>query len=704
MYKRGERTQYVKIILVMLGVALWSLCILCRLVELQIVRHEEYAQSARKKQQRTRPVSAPRGIIYDGHMDELATNVTVSTVVAEPIKIRNKPEAARSLAAILNIDPGQLLQKMMNPDREWYCVVKQRIDPAVEADIKALKIDGLYFKEESMRVYPNQDLACHILGFVNWEGNAGEGIELQYEKVLKGEDGLFSLDVDARSQPFRVKMEKPPVQGRSLLLSIDRSIQYIADRELAAAVKDARAKAGTAIVMEADTGRILALSNYPRYNCNLFNKYEPALWRNRAITDMFEPGSTFKVVVATAALELGLTRPDDVIDCNMGSITLAGHAFRDHKPYGRLTFNEVLEHSSNVGSVKLGLRLGQQRLYEALRNFGFGSRTGVDLPGEIAGLVRHWQDWSGLSIGAISFGQEVGVTSMQILTAINAIANGGYLVRPSVVDRIIDETGNTEWEQSPERLRLMRPRTAEEMAEAFEGVVLRGTGTRAALEGYRAAGKTGTAQKIVDGRYSREKYLSSFIGFAPLPNPRVTILVQVDEPRNGAYYGGDVCAPYFKNIAQGVLLYLQIPPDSSLLPPENTQPVAGAGTVDFLPDATPVQPLAAAAQDAPAENQADVVTVEIQSAKVTLPDFRGMSKRKVLNRCMELGIRLQSKGSGVAVFQSPLPGTKVAPGSSVSVTFTKNNASEHVAALVAGDEAREGNLPLSPGRALEREF
>ena len=442
-----------------------------------------------------------------------------------------------------------------------------------------------------MRVYPNRELACQVLGFVNMNGDGGAGIELQYDKELKGKEGVYSFDVDARRKSFRVNVDKPPAQGHSLVLSIDKSIQYIADREVKAAVEKAQAKAGIAIVMESETGRILALSNYPQFNCNTYNRYEPDVWRNRAISDMFEPGSTFKVVVATAALEAGLTRRDEMIDCQMGTITIGRHVFHDHKAYGLLSFSQILEFSSNVGAAKLGLRLGPQGLYEALRNFGFGSKSGIDLPGEIIGLVRDWRDWSGLSIGAISFGQEVGVTSIQILTAINAIANGGYRVRPSIVDRIIDENGDLVFARTPERTRLTSPRTAEAVSNAFEGVVLRGTGKRAALEGYRAAGKTGTAQKIVGGQYSDSKYVSSFIGFAPLPQPKITVLVQIDEPK-GSHYGGDVSAPFFQKIAQETLMQLKIPPDQSLPLPKIAPLTVDAGSEDYLPNATPVQPLA----------------------------------------------------------------------------------------------------------------
>ncbi len=676
----GNGSRTARVAVVILGVTLWSFFILIRLVQLQIFEHPMFVQLAGQRQQVRRSILVPRGVIYDRHMDELATSVTVSTAAAEPRRIPNVAVAARNLAEILDLNPHELLSRMTNPSRQAFLVIQRRIDPEAEKRIEALGIDGVYMIDESMRVYPNRELACHTLGFVNMNGDGGEGLELQYDKVLKGTVGLFSFDIDAHRRSFRVSVDKPPAQGHSLVLSIDKLIQYVADRELTAAVKKAQARAGTVIVMESETGRILALSNYPQYNCNTYNEYGPDHWRNRAITDAFEPGSTFKVVVAAAALEAGLTHPDELIDCQMGSITLGNHVFHDHKGYGLLSFSQILEHSSNVGAAKLGLRLGQQRLYQALRDFGFGSKSNVDLPGEISGLVRDWHEWSGLSIGAISFGQEVGVTSMQILTAINAIANGGYRVRPSVVDRIIDENGDLVKVYTSERLRLMSPRTAEAVCNAFEGVVLRGTGRRAALEGYRAAGKTGTAQKIVDGRYSNNKYVSSFIGFAPLPNPRLTILVQIDEPK-GAHYGGEVCAPVFQKIAQEALLQLRVPPDPNL-PLPKLEPLIAANSEDFLPNA--VQPLGTSAGiDPGTEELPDVISVQVGGEPIVLPDFRGMAKKRVLDRCVELGIHLQSSGSGVAVFQSPMPGTKIRFGATCSVTFAKSNVRGQLAAAEA---------------------
>jgi cell division protein FtsI (penicillin-binding protein 3) len=667
---RGKKS--LRIVAVLLGISLWSFCIVIRLVQLQIFEHNSFTERALQKQQVTRSILAPRGIIYDSHMEELASSVTVSTAVAEPRRIKNIVVVAQTLAKILGINPQELTARMTDQSRQSFMVIKRRIDPAAEKQIESLGIPGVYFVDESMRVYPNRELASQTLGFVNMNGDGGAGIELQYDKELKGKEGVFSFDVDARRRSFRVNVEKPPIQGRALVLSIDKSIQYIADRELAAGVEKAQARAGTVIVMESDTGKILALSNYPNFNCNTYNEFTADLWRNRAVSDVFEPGSTFKVVVATAALEAGLTRPDELIDCQMGTIMIGKHPFHDHKGYGLLTFGQILEFSSNVGAAKLGLRLGQQRLYEAMRNFGFGSKTEVDLPGEIVGIVRNWHDWSGLSIGAISFGQEVGVTSIQILNAINAIANGGYRVRPSIVDRIIDEKGDLVKVNTPERIRLMSPQTAATVLEAFEGVVLRGTGRRAALEGYRAAGKTGTAQKIVDGHYSPTKYVSSFIGFAPLPKPRITILVQIDEPR-GVHYGGDVSAPFFQKIAQETLLQLHVPPDKSL-PLPKLEMMAANGSEDYMPNATPVEPLKTeSGSKQPKQEEQNVISIPLDSELVVVPDFRGLAKRIVLSRCMDLGIRLQSSGSGVAAFQSPEPGTKIPFGATCSVTFLKGN-------------------------------
>ncbi len=683
-----------RIVLVIVAVVVWTLLIGLRLIQLQVLKHDQFEQIARDRQEITRAATAPRGLIYDCRMNELARNMGVSMVIAEPRRIRDIGSAAAGLAAALDLDPAQLKARMSDPNRKSYLIVKHRIDPKAEARVEELGIGGVYLLDESMRVYPNRNLACHVLGFVNMNGDGGAGLEQQYDRDLKGTEGIIALDVDANRRSFRGRVIRPPMQGQSLVLSLDRAIQYIAEQELAAAVAQFRAASGAVLVMETETGRILALANYPDFNCNTYNTSAAHLWRNRAVMDLFEPGSTFKVVVAAAALEARLTHPSEIIDCQEGSIRIGRHVFHDHKPYGLLTLTEVIENSSNVGAVKLGLRLGEERLYNALLRFGFGARTGIDLPGEIVGLVRHWRSWSGLSIGAISFGQEVGVTSIQMLTAMNVIASGGYRVRPFVVERMIDADGYLLSITLPEKARIVSPQTAAAVSEAFEGVIMNGTGRDAALEGYRAAGKTGTAQKIVNGRYSETDYLTSFIGYAPLPEPRITVLVQIDSPRSGDIYGGKVAAPVFRKIAQEVLLYLRVPPDMNLPLPKPNPGQLAAASKDFAPNATPIAPLPALEQDISPAEPNDAIIVRLPGQSVVLPDFYGMSKRNVLARCHELGIFMQPTGSGVAVLQSPAPGKEMSVGETCKVTF----ATAGIAASFRADTPSNSRLAQSTSR------
>ncbi len=538
--------------------AIWAIIITARLLHYQVFLHKELAAKPGNIIIKTVPVR--RGLILDSQMAVLATSVPAKNVIAEPRNIPNVFMAAEQLAPLLSMDLYELIHRMTNPRRSKYLVVKRKIEPNLIPKIEALNIEGIELEDDSLRVYPNRNLLSHVLGFLNMAGIGVAGLEMKYNNQLKGIPGKIRYQVDGLGRPYNQTVLTAPVLGNSLVLSIDHSIQHIAQRELVAGIRYSRAAAGTAIVMESDTGRILAIANYPDFNCNQYGKYPQERWRNRAAQDQYEPGSTLKVVVAAAALDAGLVKFDEIIDCQMGSITVAGRRFRDHKPYGLLTFKEILEFSSNVGAIKLGMRLGEERFHDALRVFGFGSRTGIDLPAEAVGILREPRKWSALSIASISFGQEIAVTSLQILTAVNAVANGGYRVRPSIVDRVINSKGESVQTRTTERIPIMRPRTASVIRAAFEGAVLHGTGQRAALKGYRAGGKTGTAQKAVNGRFNNTDYIASFVGFAPLPDSKITILVQIDEPRE-AIYGGDVAAPVFQKIAQETLSQLGIPVD-----------------------------------------------------------------------------------------------------------------------------------------------
>ena len=706
MLNRIVNFKNARTLIIIICVFIWGLLIVTRLVQKQILEHDDYVQKAEMQQRTQRKVETPRGVIYDSRMDILAANSTLSTVTAEPRRIEDIPGTAEKLASILGIDRGELQARMEMPKLNAYVVVQRRIDDNTKKTISDLQLVGVNFENESVRSYPNKDMACHVLGFVNMNGDGGAGIEQEYDKYLKGKPGRSTLARDGRKTPrfYQAQLEAPPIQGNSLVLSIDKSIQYIADRELAFGVQKAKARAGTAIVMESDTGRILAMSNYPRFDSNKYNEYKSEYWYNRAVTDTFEPGSTFKVTVAAAALKAGLTHPDEMIDCQNGRITIGGNVIRDTRGYGLISFKKVLAVSSNVGAAKLGLRLGRERLYDAIREFGYGSQTGIDLPLEEIGIVHHWNKWTGPSIGSISFGYEIGVTSVQLLTAINAVANGGFRVRPSVVDRIIDGEGNLINKREPEKVRILDEKTAFQMTDALKGVVLPGgTAQRAALNGYVTAGKSGTARKVVKNpvtgksQYSKDKYIASFVGFAPLPNPQITVLVQLDDPVNG-YYGGEVSAPIFQKIAQETLMRLKIPPDPELTPTrlKQKQPIAKNNPVDFLPDdAQFFEPTIDSAESGQIEReQPEVITVRVESESIVVPDFRGMSKRRVMDISFDMNIRLVSDGSGIAVSQNPPPGARIAPGDAFSVVFAKSGE----AAKKASGKGSRGNYSAASKR------
>lgn len=544
---------------------LWGLLVAGRLAQFQVILHHgKYSGRAGNPYEVRKPIPVSRGVIYDSHMTELATSTVMKKVIANPVNIKDIPAAASKLAPILETNPKELTERLNDPASKNYVVLKKRFDSSFEPQLQALRIEGVSVEDGNLRVYPSRELASHVLGFVNIDGVGVTGLEKHYDLELKGKAGRAISKVDAKGNSYDEQILNPPIPGYSLVLSIDDSIQQIAQRELSSGVKRAKAKSGAAIVMESETGRIMAMASFPEYNGNAPGQYGESSLRNRAIQDRFEPGSTLKVIVASACMDAGLVRPGELIDCRRGSVRIAGHVIHDHKDFGSLTFEQILEHSSNIGAVRLGLRLGEDRLEKALRRFGIGSRTGIDLWAEANGRLRASGKWSKLSIASISFGQEVSVTSIQILTAVNVIASGGYRVRPTIVDRVLNDKGESVRTAVPQRVRIIHPETSVLMMNALEGVILRGTAPDAALEGYRAAGKTGTAQKVEGKRFSKRNYTASFIGFAPLPKPRVTILVQIDEPR-GAIYGGDVAAPVFRNIAQSTLQILKEPQDKNLL-------------------------------------------------------------------------------------------------------------------------------------------
>ena len=644
----------------------WGTVIATRLFLLHVVQSADYKQRAERQHQRTLDVVPRRGIIYDRNGNELAVSIKVNSVFAVPEEIADPGSTVRKLSALTGVSKNELLQKL-DTDRSFVWI-KRRLNAAEAAAIQAAKLPGIYFQKEDRRLYPNRELASHVLGYVNIDEDGMGGLEYRYNNSVRGDNGRVVIMTDARGRSFQ-RVEQPTVPGANLVTTIDENIQYIVEKELHTAVEQTRAKNISIIAMDPRTGEILAMANYPTFNPNEYSKYGSDAWINRALSNTYEPGSTFKIVTAGSALEEKLTNPNERIDCQMGSIVLFGHRIRDSHPFGVLSVKEIIQHSSNVGAIKLGLRLGDERLASYIDRFGFGKPTGIDLPGEEKGLTKPASRWSKISIGAISMGQEIGVTPLQIVRMVSTIANGGILYQPYVVKKIQDPQKGALSETEPRGARIMSNETALQLREMLEEVVTDGTAKGSKLEGYRAAGKTGTAQKIENGRYSHSKYIASFAGYAPASNPVVSLVVVVDEPR-GAYYGAEVAAPVFKRIAEQILRYMSVPPDVPSYAPQYT--FVNQEASSQKPEAGMAKPVASA-DDTPTWLLASgswLPSQEPELGDIAIPDFYGKSLRQVTEECLKAGLRLQSIGSGAAVEQMPPPGASVRAGSRVQVRFS----------------------------------
>ena len=549
----------------------WCATISVRLVYLQIFRYGNFEHRAQHQQQRTEEVSARRGIIYDRQGRELAMSINVDSVFAVPSEMPKPASTISLIARITKQDPHELLAKC--EAAKSFCWLARKPDPEISARIRSLNLRGVYFQKESKRYYPKNELAAQVLGYVGMDDAGLSGIEREYEDQLHGRAGQMLISVDARKQWFG-SVEKQPEPGQNIVLTVDEKIQYIAERELETAMQQTHAIAGTVVVENPHTGEILALANRPTFNPNLSREITPEKLKNHAVSDVYEPGSTFKLVTISSALEEKLTNPNELFDCQMGSIVYNGMRIRDSRPHGLLTVSDVLAVSSDVGSIKIGLRLGEDRFYKYIRAFGFGQQTGIEVPGETRGLSKPPSRWSKVSIAAITIGQEIGITPLQLVGMVSTMANDGVYVAPRIV------AASTQPKSTPQTIafhpvnehRVISAYTAAEMRQMMQGVVIspHGTGRRARLIGYSSAGKTGTGQKVdpATHAYSRTKYVASFAGFAPINNPAVTIAVVLDSPV-GLHQGGQVSAPVFNRIAQQVLEYLHAPHDLEL--PANRQ-------------------------------------------------------------------------------------------------------------------------------------
>ena len=687
---------------------LWTLTICFRLFWLQVVRHKEFVERAQKQQQRTFEVAPRRGVLYDRNLRELAMTVQADSIYAVPNEIDDNQAAAHELAALVHTDPedaetgeDQIVARLdKGKDFAW---VARRVTPDVAARVRELiaskSIKGVYFQKEFERFYPDSEIAAQVLGYVGLDDNGLGGLEQKFEGQLHGVPGRMYTAVDARSRVMG-STEHEPEPGRNLELTIDENIQFLAERALDHAMERTQAANGTVVVQDVHTGQILALAIRPTFNPNQFRRTTPALLRNHAISDVYEPGSTFKLVVYSAALEQGVTTPDDLIDCQGGQITIAGRVIHDDKSdhYGVITVHEALEHSSDVAAVKLALKLGPDHFYSFIRDFGFGSRPGTELPGETRGLLRPVSKWGSSSIGSIAIGQEVAVTPLQLVSMVSTIANGGIYLPPHVLmPGQVDANGQkAAAPQLPPLLaspfkaggelpnplppgahRVLSTLTAAQMRKMIEGVVLYGTGRQAQLNGYSSGGKTGTAQKIdpATHTYSKTMHVASFAGIAPVNNPVIAVAVVMDNPK-GSYYGASVSAPVFAEVAQQVLEYLGVAHDIDVRPPKPSKAGKAVTEDDAGEDAANIDALYAAANDLPGDDP-----LRAASGQASTPSA-GQAPSPAPNTSADAG----AKPGGTPGAAAPAP----------------QPAPQQAAAAVAIDEAKRLRVPSLIGLPVRK--
>ncbi|MDH3453861.1 MAG: penicillin-binding protein 2, partial [Desulfuromonadales bacterium] len=500
-----------------------------RAFDLQVLQEQQWGERAERQHQKVIPLTPQRGTIFDSNGEELAVSVDVDSIYAEPRKLEDRAAAAKKLAKALGLSARDVSAKLKgNSNFVW---LKRQVSPSQSESVKELAFKGVGMIKEPRRFYPNSNIAAHLLGFTGLDPKGLEGLELKYDKMILGRGGYLVMERDALGRG--IGSGSPEVQGATrghdLYLTIDKNLQYIAERELADGLRTTQAKAGTVVMLEPASGKVLAMASYPEYNPNAYTSYKPSQWRNRAVCDSFEPGSTFKVFLVAAALNDAVITTKQKIDCENGVFRVGGKDIHDHKKYQKLTPAEIIKYSSNIGSAKIGKMLERQAFYGYIKDFGFGQQTGIDLPGEVVGLLRPPDKWFEVDLAAISFGQGLSVTPIQLAAAVGSIANGGYLMEPYVVDRVVDSQGQVTQQNQP---RVVRKVIAQDVAQTVARMMEMtteegGTATSARVPGFRVAGKTGTAQKVdaVTGGYSADKWVASFVGFLPAEAPRLVMLV-----------------------------------------------------------------------------------------------------------------------------------------------------------------------------------
>jgi cell division protein FtsI (penicillin-binding protein 3) len=621
---------------------------LLRGYQLQILKKDDLNSIAKRDYIGTKKLPCKRGTIYDCKGRELAMSVEVASVFAHPRQIDDKNTSAEQLAKMLNQNKVKILNLLKS--KSPFVWIARKIPPDRANQIRAANLKGVGITSEIKRYYPEKESGAHLIGFVGQDNKGLEGIEKKYDHFLSGPQCSLVQLRDALGRPFSMTETMPSDREMyDIILTVDKDIQFIAQQALRNAVEKFNAMAGNCLVINPKTGEILAMAVVPEFNPNIYGKYNPSFWKNRAVTDCFEPGSTLKAFLMASCLEEKVVTPETKFDCEMGKYTIGRRVVHDTKKHGVMDVREIIMVSSNIGGVKMGLRLGYKTYYDYLRKFGFGSKIGSDFLGEVDGFVRPIANTKLIDQANLFFGQGMACTSLQLAMAMAAIANDGKLMRPYVVKAIVDNSGSTIQEAEPKVIRqVLSPKTARKATQILEGVVSdHGTASRASIEGFSAAGKTGTSQKVDPNTksYSRSKYYASFVGFVPSDNPRLVILVTVDEPR-GVHYGGLIAGPVFRDVGQWSLNYLRVNPQITIAE-EPTEPKKNVKD----------------------QNRIVEVKADHKTDDGALPDFSGLGIRQVLLNGRSLGLNMLVDGTGLAFTQKPKPGTCLKEVNTVTVNF-----------------------------------
>jgi cell division protein FtsI (penicillin-binding protein 3) len=655
-----------RVVVCAVALTCWTVAIEARLVYLQVIDHADLMARADRQQTRTINPPAKRGEIVDRNGRVLAYSVDADTIAADPSEVDDPDGVARQVCARIdgcNADRRADMAKKLRRKGAFVYLARQ-ISPEEARAVRDLDLPGVTFLKESRRYYPKRELAAHVLGYVGLDNVGLGGIESAYDVQIRGRDGKVLIQTDAKRHAVSSRVERPATAGAAIELTIDQYLQYVAERELRAGVDENHAAGGSAIIMDPETGEILALANWPTFNPNAFTHSDDDARRNRAIQTLYEPGSTFKIVTASAALERGAIKPDTLVETSPGYITFGSRVIHDTHMYGTIPFTDVIVKSSNVGAIKVGQKVGSQALGQYISRFGFGQIIAPDFRGETPGIVWNPDRLDASALASVSMGYQIGVTPIQMITAASSVANGGHLLEPRVVRAFIKDGQRIDVPHKVLR-QTINGETAATLTDIMEQVVERGTAKAAQMDGYTVAGKTGTAAKLVNGRYQKSDYNASFVGFLPSRKPALAILVVIDSPHGRGYTGGVVSAPVFKRIAEAAVTYLGIAPTLNAAPPV------------LVARHDPVETPSVTAQPAVATVGSSAM-FEIAKSGV-MPDLRGLSAREALRVLSQIGLTARMTGDGVVVSQTPEPGATLVRGDACALRLNR-----HVAGSATG--------------------